>query len=85
MRYSVGLLFDEALGPCAGGEREAVVQLCADGVVVHVLTNEDELVLFGAIVPFAVIEGKALATEVEHMALLALFKPEDSFGAEDVF
>jgi hypothetical protein len=49
--------------------------------VVHVLANQHQLVL-GLPLPLVVVEGKALAAEVEDMALGAFVKPENALGTK---
>ena len=52
--------------------------------MVEVLANEHQLI-FGGTFPFIVIQGKALAAEVENVALGAFLKPEDALGPKDRF
>ena len=63
---------------------DAGLELFADLGVVEVLADHDQLVLAVAgLAPLAVVEGEALAGQVEDVALAALVEPEDSLGAED--
>ena len=52
--------------------------------MVKILADEYELI-FGLALPFIIVEGKALAAEVENVALRTFVKPENALGAEDVF
>lgn len=51
--------------------------------MIEILANEHELV-FGLTLPLIIIQGKALAAEVEDMPLGAFVKPENAFGPENI-
>jgi hypothetical protein len=74
----------KAFTPIAGGEAQATIELLTEGGVIQVLANQHELV-FGLTFPLIVVEGKAFATEMKNVPLGAFLKPEDAFGAEDIF
>ena len=52
--------------------------------MVKILADEHELI-FGFAFPLIIVEGKALAAEVENVALRTFVKPENALGTEDVF
>ena len=58
------------------------LELFAKFGVVQVLANQHDLVLAFAARPFRVVDGEALAGQVEHVAALAFVEPENSFGSE---
>ena len=57
------------------------LELLPQGLVVDVTANQHQLVL--AITgPVGVVDGKAFACQMEHVAAFAFVEPEDSFGPE---
>ena len=62
---------------------QTVVKLLSQGIMVQILTNQDDLV-FGIAFPLIIIKRKALAAEMENVSLGAFFKPENAFGSENV-
>ena len=57
------------------------LELLPQGLVVDVTANQHQLVL--AITgPVGVVDGKAFACQMEHMAAFAFVEPEDSLGPE---
>ena len=78
-----------AVAIAAGGLPESLpripghtgLELAAKPVVVQLASDQHQLVLAGP-VPVGVIDGEALASQVEHMAALTLIEPENALGAE---
>ena len=57
-------------------------ELSPQGAVVHLLTDQHQLVLAFAI-PVAVINGEAFASQMKNMALFAFDKPKDALGTKN--
>ena len=61
----------------------AGLQVLAQLGVVEVFANQHDLVLAIAGGPVGVVDGEALAGQVEDVAPLAFVEPENAFGSED--
>ena len=61
----------------------AGLQVLAQLGVVEVFANQHDLVLAIAGGPVGVVDGEALAGQVEDVATLAFVEPENAFGSED--
>ena len=57
------------------------MKLLPEGAVVHLLTDQHQLVLAFAI-PIAVINREAFSSQVENMTLFTFVEPKDAFGAK---
>ena len=62
--------------------RHTGLELPPEGAVIHLLTDQHQLVLAFAI-PVAVINGAAFASQMKNMALFAFVKPKEAFGAKN--
>ena len=66
----------------AGIFGDTCFELSPQGAVVHLLTDQHQLI-FAFAIPVAVINGEALASKVKNMALFAFIKPKDAFGTKN--
>ena len=66
----------------AGVFGNAGLKLPPQGAVVHLLTDQHQLV-FALAIPLAVIDRKAFASQVKNMALFAFVEPQDAFGTKN--
>lgn len=52
-------------------------------IVIQVLANQHQLIFRGTF-PFIIVEGEALAAEVENVPFRAFLKPQDALSTEHV-